>query len=365
MKCKSCGRKIPENSIYCCWCGTEQIKKKRQLKEEKTVKVPTPAQLPSGQYHIYLRAEGVSITEPTFAECQAKAIAIRSGLIKTEKTLPKQSLKSMCEKYVKDRNSVFSPSTINGYECIIRTRFKEYMEQNVCNIDFNKMVNEEAAKCAPKTLTNSWRFVVSVLHSNGIEPPKVALPQIPHKELPWLDYKQIQAFLKAIQGKECEIGALLALHGLRKSELLVITPEKIVDGNIIVSGSMVKSVHGFVEKETNKNNSSARKVPVLIPRLTEMLEENDYPPGKPLNTLYPDKLYEKINAVCVANNLPAVGIHGLRRSFVSLAYHLRLSELETMRLGGYQDFKTMRNIYTKLAADDEQNAVKKLKEFYQ
>ena len=58
------------------------------------------------------------------------------------------------------------------------------------------------------------------------------------------------------------------------------------------------------------------------------------------------------------------GVHGLRRSFASLAYHLRWSELETMRVGGWSDFQTMRKIYTKLAAQDESEAARKMERFY-
>lgn len=75
-------------------------------------------------------------------------------------------------------------------------------------------------------------------------------------------------------------------------------------------------------------------------------------------------LYVQINRVCDAAGLARVGIHGLRRSFASLAYHLRWPELETMRVGGWSDYKTMRKIYTKLAERDKSAAVQKMEQFY-
>ena len=54
MNCKACGREIPENSIYCNWCGVKQLRERRSREE---VKVPTPKQLPSGSWTVYLRAE--------------------------------------------------------------------------------------------------------------------------------------------------------------------------------------------------------------------------------------------------------------------------------------------------------------------
>ena len=41
MFCKVCKREIPENSIYCNWCGEKQICG-RKKKEE--IKIPTPKQ---------------------------------------------------------------------------------------------------------------------------------------------------------------------------------------------------------------------------------------------------------------------------------------------------------------------------------
>lgn len=47
---------------------------------------------------------------------------------------------------------------------------------------------------------------------------------------------------------------------------------------------------------------------------------------------------------------------------MSLAYHLGLSELETMKIGGWVDSG---KIYTHLAAIDSQKAKNKMSEFYE
>lgn len=77
MICKDCGREIPEHSIYCNWCGVKQLRERRSREE---VKVPTPKQLPSGSWTVYLRAEGQSVTEPTRELCLARARALKTPL---------------------------------------------------------------------------------------------------------------------------------------------------------------------------------------------------------------------------------------------------------------------------------------------
>ena len=56
--------------------------------------------------------------------------------------------------------------------------------------------------------------------------------------------------------------------------------------------------------------------------------------------------------MCRKNGLPEVGLHGLRHSFASLAYHLGISERVAMRIGGWSNTATMHEIYTHLASAD-------------
>ena len=55
MKCKQCGREIPEAAISCCWCGVKQLRERRK---KDAIKVPKPRKLRSGAWNIELRAEG-------------------------------------------------------------------------------------------------------------------------------------------------------------------------------------------------------------------------------------------------------------------------------------------------------------------
>ena len=62
MKCCNCSREIPENSLYCNWCGKKQLREK-----EKKLKIPAPRQLPSGSWTYRNGADTQTITiEPIF-----------------------------------------------------------------------------------------------------------------------------------------------------------------------------------------------------------------------------------------------------------------------------------------------------------
>ena len=362
MKCKFCKNEIPAGSIFCNWCGERQIKER---KRKDQIKVPRPRQLPSGNWNIQLREEGQSITEPTKDLCIAKAKAIRAGFLDAKKILPKMTVGKAIDNLLEAKSDVISPSTLRGYYTIRNNRFQSVMDCDIADkINWQSEINKEAALVSPKTLKSSWALVSAAISAQGVEIPDVQLPQVPKANTAWLDYKQILIFCDAVKGKPCELAALLALHSLRRSEIMAITGKQIdlVHETITVSGSVVfGSDNKLIRKSTNKNKSSQRIIPFLIPRIRDLLLDCG---NGPLFSCNPNTLWAQINRVCVDANLPLVGVHGLRRSFASLAYHLGWSERETMLIGGWSDYKTMHDLYIKIASADKTKAVKSMNRFY-
>lgn len=363
MKCKRCKADIPDDlhPVFCCYCGERLIREKKKKDE---IKVPAP-RMKGKRWYLELRREGVTIIEDTEAAAIAKAKAIRAGFVPLKSNAPKLTLGQAIDNYISERDNVLSPSTIRGYEAIRKSRFKNYINDDIGAINWQSAINDEAELYSPKTVKNEYGLIRSVLHSNGIDLPSVTLPQAECRQLAWLDYEQIQTFIAAIRDEPCEMAALLALHSLRRSELLAITPSKIVDGYICVDGSRVfDKNNNLIFKASNKNTASKRKIKIMIPRLAELIAAYAGEPDEPYISCYANTIWAQINTICSANRLPKVGVHGLRRSFASLAYHLGWSERQTMRVGGWSDFKTVHNIYIKLAEADVSKDIQKMAQFY-
>lgn len=322
----------------------------------KQMSIPKARKLPSGKYNIQLRLGGksYSITESTPQECESKAFLIKSqhanGILADEFVPINITLSEAIMKYNKERSNTLSPSTIRGYETIRRTRFKAVMDRPIRSVtNWQRVINDEAATCSAKTLRNAWGLVTTVLDRNGFDIPSVTLPQRIPKERPWLEDDQIKIFCKAIEGSQYEIGCLLALHGLRRSELLAVDKSSfdLKKRTIRVSGAVVKGNDGYVKKKTNKNDSSVRVVPIMIPRLYELIKETDvYVPYKP------DTLRTYINRICRQNNLPETSVHGLRHSFCSLCFHLGVPPEQCMVWGGWKELSTMNKIYKHISSSD-------------
>ena len=364
MICRSCKREIPDDLhfVFCGYCGERLI---RERKKKDEIKIPTPRK-PGNKWYVDLRREGVTVIEDTEAEAKAKALAIRAGFIDAEKKRPPLTLRQAIDSYIADRDNALSPSTVRGYYTIQRNAFADVMDADIYSVsNWQSAVNREAGRVSAKTVKNEWRLVKSVLKRNKVDFDVTSLPQVVHDELPWLDYDQIKLFLAAVRGAPCELGALFALHSLRRSELLALTPDKIKDGKILVHGSAVfNKDNRLVQKAENKNTTSRREIEIMIPRLAELIAENTTPSGSQYIRTNPNTLCAQINRICAQNDLPLVGVHGLRRSFASLAYHLGWSEQQTMKVGGWSDYKTVHDIYVKLAAADEKRDINRMKSFF-
>ena len=328
------------------------------------MKIPKARKLPSGTWFIQLRLDGESIpvTGETEAIVQARAMAIKSGLAKTEKT--KDTVGAMVDAYIKARTNVLSPTTIRAYKNVRKNRFQSIMDKKPKDVNWQAAVNAEAKECSAKTLKNVFGLIRASLKENGIA-IDATLPSVRKTPMPWLSPEQIPVFLNLIRDTPCELPALLGLCSLRRSEVFGLQWKNVdLKKDVInVKETMVVSEKGSYRKGTTKTEGSTRTVPIMIPRLHELLSSIENKDGAvcSCNIATP---YEQINRICRDNNLPEIGMHGLRRSFASLGYHLGLSELEIMSVGGWSDFQTIHKFYLYLSEEDKKSGVQKVTDFF-
>lgn len=338
------------------------------------MKVPKARKLPSGSWFVQLRINGesISITRPTEKQAVAEAMNIKAGLKKAEKKPEKKeivTLRKAIDNYIAIRESVLSPSTIRGYRVIQEHRFQAIMDRDISSLTqtcLQSVCNAEARSCSAKTLKNGWGLIGTVIAEQTGNRFNIRLPQIVAHETPFLDAEQIKIFVKEIEGQHGEIPALLALCSLRASEIKALTWDNIdLDKKIIkVRGAAVYDEHNvLVQKESNKNKTSRRDVPIMIPRLLYALQEAKQDSGYVV-TISPQTIRRDIIKVCTENGLTVVSIHGLRHSFASLAYSLRIPEKVAMEIGGWANDQTMRRIYTHVSKADTKKYEDIISAFY-
>lgn len=340
------------------------------------MKVPVPRRLSNGKYYIYMRlgGEGISITEYTERACIHSAELAKAEYLngKRKKQEPEQedtrTVGDLVETYIDARSRVLSPSTIRGYRIIQRNRFTALQNRTVRDLTaetVQRAVNEESALCGQKTLRNAWALIQKAVEDGTGTRYQVRLPQLVRRERPFLMPDQIDVFVDAVRGTTVEIPALLGLCSLRCSEILGLRWQDVDTKHacVHVRGSTVPDeFNRFVRKETAKNATSIRTVPIM-PQLVEALEAKPHD-GEMVVAYTESWLFRSINRICDANGLPKVGIHGLRHSFASLAYHLGMPEHIAMQIGGWNDETTIRKIYRHIADVDLENSVNEMQKYY-
>lgn len=329
------------------------------------MKAPKARKLKSGTWFIQLRIKGKSypITAETKSGCETLALIKKAELMSNTSAGHYPTLAHAIDVYCEDRSNVLSPATIESYLGIKKNRFQSIMDLPLNEIEgLQSIINKEAEDVSAKTLKNAYSLISSVCKQYGVTLPSVQLPQQKKVEHTFLQPDQIPVFIKLIEGEQYELPMLLALHGLRRSEIFGLKKKDIRNGIIHIRGGLVRDKdRKLVENDVNKTYASQRDVPILINRVNVLVKQC---PTERIYTGSEHSLYRRINKICRDNGLPEIGLHGLRHSFASLCYHLKLSEEETMRLGGWSTPAVMRKIYTHLAEADKNEAVNKLRTFF-
>lgn len=336
------------------------------------MKVPEPRKLSSGSWFIQLRLNGVSVPVTAFSakECKRQAQLIKAEYMAGRREIQRseKTLGDLIDDFVKKYEATLSPTTIRTYDGARRNRFKAYMGRPYSSIkNWQTMIDDELKVVSKKTVRTAWGAVTTALTDAGYRIPEVKLPRPADSDLTFLEPEEIPLFLDAIKGDDVEVEILLDLHGLRVSETMYVVRNDMIDlkRNVInVRGAVVPNKkHKFVEKDTNKTKASTRTVPIMIPRLAELVKEYKGA-GKQIPTHAESTLLKHIHAACERAGVTDVTNHGLRRTFASLGYSVGVSELALQQMGGWDDAETMHKIYIKLAARDKKRAENAMAEFY-
>ena len=324
------------------------------------MKIPKVEKLPSGHYFCRLRINGVSIpiTAETESECEQlaylKKAELLAGKSRVQKTPKQITLREALEKYLAKYKATLSPSTYDRYLQYKDRRFEDYLDKPLGQIKWQKMIDEELKLVSEKTVANAWGLVRPALKLIGYPVPEVKLAAIPVRDIAFLQPEEITKFCSEIKGKNYEIAMLLGLHGLRISEVKGLHWEDIdLNKKVInVRGAYVKGPDGFVDKKTNKNKTSTRPVPIMIPQLEKALKAVESKKGRVVSQ-HNTVLLEDCKRACKNAGVTEISFHGLRHSFASLCFHLRIPMEQIMVWGGWKNDKTLKKIYIHLTASAE------------
>lgn len=345
---------------------------------------PKPRKLPSGKYNVRLRLDGesISITESTAQEAIRKARLVKSEYLAGKRERQQSeaclSLREGIDLYLKDRPKL-SPATIRKYRNIQANHWDTIMDSRMDRVtprQWQAAVAAMQSRYAAKTVKVSWGMIGSVLSACGVVAPGIKIQRssaekaLDIDKCKFLEPDEIKKFVgEAVKSKYC-IPLLLALSSLRIAEIDGLQWDHIVKGK---DGYVVKVRQVRIQDEDQKwvlkpgakTDGSVRDVPVFIPQLVAALDRVERKDGKVMRCCQ-EALRRNCQKVCDAAGVPCPGVHGLRHSFASLCAspQVGIPAPISQEIGGWENDKIMKEIYTHVAKQDMQAALQKLTDFY-
>lgn len=339
------------------------------------MKTPKPRKLKSGNYNVNLRLNGqnFSITRSTAKECTRAAEVIKAGHRANGSPIRNDAedvtLGQLMQLYIDRYRATLSPSTIYGYDQIIKHRFPNFIDKPYKSVtDWQKVINAEIQKYKPKTIKNEWSFLCAAIKDARLPVPDVKLPASVPSHRPYLAPDEVRKLISVAKDDKCAVPVLLALHGLRRGEIAGLMWDDIdlKANRINIHHVLVRNENKeWVVKDRAKTPKGNRTIPIMIPELTDAL--NAVPVAERSGFVCPchvSEIYNQINRLCRAANLPQVGAHGCRHAFASLGHSLSVPINEMMLLGGWEDMATMQKIYTHISEQEMLKVTNRFSEFF-
>lgn len=340
-------------------------------------KIPTAQKLPSGMWRCQVTVNGkrVSVIEENPGAAQAKALAIKAGVIAVEeKRKTKMTLREAIEDYVETKGATLSPSTIRGYNTIKRNRIQDLMEKNIYTItkkDVQLAINKEAQEVSAKTIANIYGLIRPVLKEHDINVFGIKLPQKIKPQKNYLQPEEISSFLLAAEGDPFEDAILLAVWlGLRRSEIMGLCWDSVdfKKNTITIQRTVVPDENNsFVLKNGAKNESSQRTIacPKYIMDKLKKRKPRAKPKDTRIFTCNPNTISKHVHTICQEAGVTDTTLHGLRHTNAAIMKNLGIDDLHAMERGGWTNETTYKKTYAYVFSSSAKEQDDKINQFFQ
>lgn len=312
-------------------------------------KLPTPQRLPSGAWRVQVMVNGkrISVVDEDPAVAQAKAVALKSGLIEEKKNGPSMTVGEAIDRYIESKDTVLSPTTIRSYKSIRNNSLGNLEKIQLFSItkeDIQRHINVLSRNKSPKYVRNVHGLLNAAI--SDYRPDFIlhtTLPQKKKTEIQIPTMEEIQFLAGKSRGTEFELPFLLATWmGLRTSEIRGLTWDCIEGDMLHVKQALVEGDNGPVLK-TTKSYSGNRKIRIP-PHIKRLLDEcprkNEY-----IIQYTRNALYNRLRRMCKRYGLPHYRFHDLRHVQASVMLALGIPDKYAMERMGHASTNMLKTVY--------------------
>lgn len=331
-------------------------------------KLPTPQKLPSGMYRCQVMVDGkrVSVVDENPAVAQAKAVALRAGIIEEKKAQSSMTVGEAVDRYIESKDAVLSPSTIRGYRSIrekslgrLETMGLDGLTQEAVQCHINELAREKT----PKYCRNVHGLLSAALAA--YRPDfilRTTLPQKIKTEIQIPTMEEVQLLAEKAKGTRFELPFLLATWmGLRTSEIRGLTWDCIEGDVLHVKQALVYGESGAVLK-TTKSYSGNRKIRIP-PYIKELLDRQERA-GEYIVPCSRNGLYKQLCSLCDKNGLPHYRFHDLRHVQASVMLALGVPDKYAMERMGHASTNMLKNVYQHTMRSKSEEVADKVDNFF-
>lgn len=347
--------------MFCNWCG------KKQLKDKTEISVPTPRKLKSGTWFAQVMVNGVRVpvSADTEAEYYAKARAAKAGLLEAQKP-DNRLVRDLVADYIKARDGIISPATIDGYERKARNNLQDLMRLRVKDLTRSRVqaaIDKEKEDYSGKTIREAWSLIQS---ATGVTIDDLVLPsKLPQKKPPVYSTEDLRKLILALAeiGGEVECAGLLAAWmSLRRSEIFGLRWSDIRSNSIRVEKARVYDrEHKLVEK-TTKNETSERMIPCdryILDKINALPRE-----GERVFRMSTSGIWKGITVACKRAGIEHGYLHGLRHTNASIMEVAGVSPYYANRRGGWASDHVRTKTYTDAIPEGDREAAQMVDNYF-
>ncbi|MCQ2088007.1 MAG: site-specific integrase [Bacilli bacterium] len=271
----------------------------------------------------------------------------------------KGTFKAAYEKYVQSKSNVLSPTTIRGYESVIKNMSDDFKNTPIADITAAKVQQEINAYCmspngkirSPKTVRNCSGLISAVL---SVAKPNLALnttlPQKKKNEDHIPTDEEVEKILKAVEGTKYHLPFMLAICSLRRSEICALTPADLKGNQLTIDKSYVQDKdNNWIIKPYNKTEASSRTI-TLPDKVAEEYREIT---TERIFMGFPGTLYRNLKKLQDQFGIEHFRFHTLRAYYASFCHSIGIPDAYIMKMGGWESDAIMKSVYRRTKSDTE------------
>lgn len=330
----------------------------------------TARKLPSGSWRVQLydytdekgKRHYRSFTAST--KKQAELLAAKYN-IEEKRVRSEGTFMEYAEKYISQRTSVLSASTVREYTGYLHRYLTEFGKKKIARItqeDVQEEVNALSKDLSPKTVRNVHGFISAILAAYR---PELALHTVLPKKIPPKLYipteDEIQHLMGYVKDTRLELPVLLAAFGpMRRGEICALRAENI-DGCV---------VHVCENMVLNKDNQWIIKAPKSYAG-DRYIEYPQFVADKwkgrsgRIVEMKPSQISDHFADVLKKAGLPKFRFHDIRHFSASIQHAMGIPDAYIMERGGWKNDGVLKQVYRHALSDQSKQMNKKVNDYFQ